>query len=69
LLKEIEALKEEKIYSNDTVVVINNSNLLVENKSIKDNKMVYYPLILCFIFILAQIAKSTYTYLDKLEAK
>ena len=69
LLKEIEALKEEKIYSNDTVVVINNSNLLVENKSIKDNKMVYYPLILCFIFILAQIAKNTYTYLDRLEAK
>ena len=69
LLKEIETLKEEKIYSNDTVVVINNSNLLVENKSIKDNKMVYYPLILCFIFILAQIAKNTYAYLDRLEAK
>jgi hypothetical protein len=69
LLKEIETLKEEKIYSNDTVVVINNSNLLVENKSIKDNKIVYYPLILCFIFILGQITKNTYTYLDRLDPK
>ena len=69
LLKEIEVLKEEKIYSNDTVVMINNSNLLVENKSIKDNKLIYYPLTLCFIFILVQLAKNTYTYLDRLEVK
>jgi len=69
LLKEIEVLKEEKIYSNETVVMINNSNLLVENKSIKDNKLIYYPLTLCFIFVLVQLAKNTYTYLDRLEVK
>ena len=68
-LAENEVLKEEKIYSNDTVVMINNSNLLVENKSIKDNKLIYYPLTLCFIFILVQLAKNTYTYLDRLEVK
>ncbi|MDA9356894.1 hypothetical protein OAA78_00235 [Flavobacteriaceae bacterium] len=69
LLKEIELLKEEKIYSNNTVIVINNSNLVVENKSLKDNKLVYYPFILCFIFIVIQIAKNTYNYLDRLERK
>ena len=69
LTKEVEALKEEKIYSNNTVVVVNNSNLMIESSSIKNNKIVYYPLLLCFIFILVQIAKNTYTYLDRLEVK
>ena len=69
LTKEVEALKEEKIYSNNTVVVVNNSNLMIESSSIKNNKIVYYPLLLCFIFILIQILKNTYSWLDELESK
>jgi hypothetical protein len=69
LIKEVEALKEEKIYSNNTVVVVNNSNLMIESSSIKNNKIVYYPLLLCFIFILIQVLKNTYSWLDELESK
>ena len=69
LSKEIELLKEEKIYSNNTVVVVNNSNLMIETNSIKNNKIIYYPLLLCFIFIIIQILKKTYSWLDKLESK
>ena len=69
LIKEVEVLKEEKIYSNNTVVVVNNSNLMIESSSIKNNKMVYYPLLLCFIFIVIQILKNTYSWLDELESK
>ena len=69
LLKEIEDLKEEKIYSNNTVVVINNSDLLVQNNTLKDNKIIFYPLLLCLVFICFQILKSGYNYLDNLEKK
>ena len=69
LLKEIEELKEEKIYSNNTVVVVNNSNLLVQSDSLKDNKIIFYPLLLCLAFICFQILKSSYNYLDNLEKK
>ena len=69
LTKEIEILKEEKIYSNNTVVVVNNSNLMIESSSIKNNKTIYYPLLLCFIFIIIQVLKKTYSWLDNLESK
>jgi hypothetical protein len=69
LSKEIEILKEEKIYSNNTVVVVNNSNLVIETNSIKNNKIIYYPLLLSFIFIIIQILKKTYFWLDNLESK
>ena len=69
LLKEIEELKEEKIYSNNTVVVINNSNLLVQSDSLRNNKIIFYPLLLCLVFICFQILKSGYNYLDNLEKK
>ena len=69
LLKEIEELKEEKIYSNNTVVVINNSNLLVQSDSLRNNKIIFYPLLLCLVFICLQILKSSYNYLDNLEKK
>ena len=69
LTKEIEILKEEKIYSNNTVVVVNNSNLMIETSSIKSNKIIYYPLLLCFIFIIIQVLRKTYSWLDNLESK
>ena len=69
LTKEIEILKEEKIYSNNTVVVVNNSNLMIETSSIKSNKTIYYPLLLCFIFIIIQVLRKTYSWLDNLESK
>ena len=69
LTKEIEILKEEKIYSNNTVVVVNNSNLMIETSSIKSNKITYYPLLLCFIFIIIQVLRKTYSWLDNLESK
>ena len=69
LIKEVEALKEEKIYSNNTVVVVNNSNLIIESSSIQNNKIIYYPLLLCLIFIIIQFLKKTYSWLDDLESK
>ena len=69
LLNEIEDLKEEKIYSNNTVVVINNSDLLVQNNRLRDNKIIFYPLLFCLAFICFQILKSSYKYLDNLEKK
>ena len=69
LLNEIEDLKEEKIYSNNTVVVINNSDLLVQNNRLRDNKIIFYPLLFCLVFICFQILKSGYNYLDNLEKK
>ena len=69
LLKEIEELKEEKIYSNNTVVVINNSDLLVQKNRLRNNKIIFYPLLFCLVFICFQILKSSYNYLDNLEKK
>mgnify|MGYP001163478725 CR=1 FL=1 len=69
LLKEIEELKEEKIYSNNTVVVINNSDLLVQKNRLRNNKTIFYPLLFCLVFICFQILKSSYNYLDNLEKK
>ena len=69
LLLKIEEIKEEKIYSSNTVVLINNSNLLVQNNGLTSNKTVFYPLLLCFVFIFFKILKRSYNYLDNLENK
>ena len=45
------------------------TNLLVENEGISDNKIIYYPALLVSLFIIGSILIKTYKYLDELEGK
>ena len=67
LQKENQILMEEKLYSNETVVVINDSSLLVKDKSLKDNKIIYFPILFCLIFVFALMLKHLYMFLNSLE--
>ena len=67
LQNENEELKEENLKSKDTVMLINKANVLVENNSLFSNKMVYYPFLFLFIFLIVSILIGLYSYLDKLD--
>lgn len=67
LQKENQALMEEKLYSNETAVVINDSSLIVQDKTLKDNKILYYPIMFCLIFIVILLSKHVYNFLNSLE--
>tara|TARA_B100001287_G_scaffold62496_3_gene50623 strand:- start:4762 stop:5739 length:978 start_codon:yes stop_codon:yes gene_type:complete len=67
LQNENEELKEENLKSKDTVMLINKANVLVENDSLFSNKMVYYPFLFLFIFLIVSILIGLYSYLDKLD--
>ena len=62
-----EELKNERILSKETVMVINETNLLIDQKGLSDNKTVYYPILLVLIFIIASVVLKLYKYLDKLD--
>ena len=67
LQNENQELKRENLTTKETVMVINEANILIENDSIFSNKMVYYPLLFLLIYIIVSIIISLYSYLDKLD--
>ena len=64
---ENQELKRESLTSKETVIAINESNVLVENNSLISNKMVYYPLLFLFIYLIVSVLIGLYSYLDKLD--
>ena len=48
-------------------MAINEANILIENTSLLSNKMVYYPLLFLFIYIVFSVLIGLYSYLDKLD--
>ena len=67
LQNENQELKRENLTTKETVMVINEANILIENNSIASNKMIYYPLLFLLIYIVLSIVISLYSYLDKLD--
>ena len=67
LQKENEDLKNENLTSEQTVMVINEANVLVENKSLLSNLMIYYPILFLGIYVLISLLIDLYSYLDKLD--
>ena len=67
LQKENEDLKNENLTSRQTVMIINETNVLVQNKSLLSNLMIYYPIIFLTIYVLISLLSGLYSYLDKLD--
>ena len=67
LEEQNEELKKERILSKETVMVINETNLLIDQDDLRDNKTVYYPILLVLMFIIASVVLKLYKYLDKLD--
>ena len=67
LQNENQELKRENLTTKETVMLINEANILIENNSISSNKMVYYPVLFLLIYIIVSIIISLYSYLDKLD--
>jgi hypothetical protein len=67
LQNENQELKRENLTTKETVMLINEANILIENNSISSNKMVYYPVLFLLIYIIVSITISLYSYLDKLD--
>ena len=67
LQSENQELKRESLTSKETVITINESNVLVENNSLASNKMVYYPLLFLLIYFIVSVLIGLYSYLDKLD--
>ena len=67
LLNQNQELKEEILTSKETVMIINEANLLIEDKSFIANKTVYYPLLFLLIYLIVSILIGLYSYLDKLD--
>ena len=67
LQSENQELKRESLTSKETVITINESNVLIENNSLASNKMVYYPFLFLLIYLIVSILIGLYSYLDKLD--
>jgi len=67
LQKENEDLKNENLTSRQTVMIINETNILVQNKSLLSNLMIYYPILFFVIYVLISLLIGLYSYLDKLD--
>jgi len=67
LQNENQELKKENLTTKETVMAINEANILIENTSILSNKMVYYPFLFLFIYIVFSVLIGLYSYLDKLD--
>ncbi len=67
LQNENQELKKENLTTKETVMAINEANILIENTSLLSNKMVYYPLLFLFIYIVFSVLIGLYSYLDKLD--
>ena len=64
---ENQELKRESLTSKETVITINESNVLIENNSLASNKMVYYPFLFLLIYLIVSVLIGLYSYLDKLD--
>ena len=64
---ENQELKRESLTSKQTVITINESNVLIENNSLASNKMVYYPFLFLLIYFIVSVLIGLYSYLDKLD--
>ena len=69
LEEQNEELKGERILSTETVMVVNDTSLLIEQKGLRDNKTIYYPILLVLIFILGGVILKLYRYLDELDRR
>ena len=67
LQSENQELKRESLTSKETVITINESNVLIENNSLASNKMVYYPVLFLLIYLIVSVLIGLYSYLDKLD--
>jgi len=67
LQKENEDLKNENLTSRQTVMIINETNILVQNKPLLSNLMIYYPILFLVIYVLISLLIGLYSYLDKLD--
>ena len=67
LQSENQELKRESLTSKETVITINESNVLIENNSLASNKMVYYPFLFLLIYLIFSVLIGLYSYLDKLD--
>ncbi len=67
LQSQNQELKRESLTSKETVITINEANVLVEDHSFASNKMVYYPLLFLLIYFIVSILIGLYSYLDKLD--
>jgi len=62
-----EQLKDQNITNKETVMLINEANVLIEDDSILSNKMLYYPLLFVLVYLLVYIAFGLYSYFEKLD--
>ena len=62
-----EQLKDQNITIKDTVMLINEANVLIEDDSIFSNNMVFYPLLFLLVYLLIYIAYGLYSFLEKLD--
>ena len=69
LEEQNEELKGERILSTETVMVVNDTSLLIEQKGLRDNKAIYYPTLLVLAFILGGVILKLYRYLDELDRR
>ncbi len=69
LEEQNEELKGERILSTETVMVVNDTSLLIEQKGLRDNKAIYYPILLVLAFILGGVILKLYRYLDELDRR
>ena len=67
LQNENQELKKERLTAKDTVMIVNNSNVLITDNSLFSNKMVYYPILFFFIYLIVFSLVSLYSYLEKLD--
>ena len=63
----IHQLKDQNITNKETVMLINEANVLIEDGSIISNKMLYYPLLFVIVYLVVYIAYGLYSYLEKLD--
>ena len=69
LEEQNEELKGERILSTETVMAVNDTSLLIEQKGLRDNKVIYYPILLVLVFILGGAILKLYRYLDELDRR
>ena len=62
-----EQLKDQNITNKETVMLINEANVLIEDGSIISNKMLYYPLLFVIVYLVIYISYGLYSYLEKLD--
>ena len=67
LQKENEELKNESLISKQTVMIINDTNVLIEDKSLSSNLMIYYPIMFLGLYLFISFSIGLYSYLDKLD--